>query len=67
MFNLDLNKQAQPAIFSRKKPFHPQVFFNEVPVECIVSQKHLYLNEYLHFSEHFNEKISKVQRGSISP
>ena len=68
MFNLDLNKQAQAVIFSRKKPFHPHVFFNEVPVECSVSQKHLYLhlNEYLHFSKHFNEKISKVQRGIIS-
>ena len=43
MFNLNLTKQAQEVIFTRKtvKPFHPQVFFNEVPVDRSVSQKHL--------------------------
>ena len=43
MFNLNLTKQAQEVIFTRKtvKPFHPQDFFNEVPVDRSVSQKHL--------------------------
>ena len=39
MFNPDLTKQAQEVIFSQKtvKPFHQQVFFDEVPVERSVS------------------------------
>ena len=47
------------------KPFHPQVFFNEVPVERSVSQKHLglHLDQKLDFSKHINEKISKAQKG----
>ena len=64
MFNPDLTKQAQEVIFSRKtvKPFHPHVFFNEVPVERSVSQKHLglHLDQKLDFSKHINEKISKA-------
>ena len=67
MFNPDLTKQAQEAIFSRKsvKPFHPQVFFNKVPVERSVFQKHLglHLDRKLDFSKHINEKISKAQKG----
>ena len=67
MFNPDLTKEAQEVIFSRKtvKPFHPQVFFNEVPVERSVSQKHLglHLDQKLDFSKHSNEKISKAQKG----
>ena len=47
IFNPDITKQAQEVIFSRKtvKPFHPQVFFNELPVEHGVSEKDL--NVYL--------------------
>ena len=67
MFNPDLTKQAHKVIFSRKtvKPFHPQVFFNEVPVERSVSQNHLdlYVDQKLDFSKHINEKISKAQKG----
>ena len=67
MFNPNLTKQAQEVIFSRKtvKPFHPHVFFNEVPVESSVSQKHLGLHQdqKLEFSKHINEKISKTQKG----
>ena len=67
MFNPDLTKQAQEVIFSRKtvKPFHPQVFLNEVPVERSHSQKHLglHLDQKLDFSKHINEKISKAQKG----
>ena len=67
MFNPDLTKQAQEVIFSPKtlKPFYPQVFFNEVPVERRVSQKHLglHLERQLDFSRHINEEISKAQKG----
>ena len=67
MFNPDLTKQAQEVIFSGKTvtPFHPQVFFNEDPVERIVSQKHLglHLHQKLDFSKRINEKISKAQKG----
>ena len=37
-FNPDLNKQAQEVIFSRKmnKSSHPQVFFKDIPVSCVV-------------------------------
>ena len=66
IFNPDLTKQSQEVIFSRKsvKPFHPQVFFNEVPVERSVSQKHLslHLDQKLDFSKDINE-ISKAQKG----
>ena len=67
MFNPDLTKQAQEVIFYRKivKFFYSQVFFNEVPVERSVSQKHLglHLDQKLDFSKHINEKISKAQKG----
>ena len=66
MFNPDLTKQPQEVTFYRKtvKPFHSRVFFNEVPVERSVSQKHLglHLDQKLDFSKHINEKISKVQK-----
>ena len=73
MFNPDLTKQAQEVIYSRKtvKPFHPHVFFNEVPVQRCVSQKKkkkkkkeigLHLNQKLDFSKHINETISKAQK-----
>ena len=40
-------------------------FFNEVPVERSVSQKHLglHLDQKLDFIKHINDKISKVQKG----
>ena len=46
MFNLEITKQAQEVIFSKKtvKPFHLQVFYNEVPVERSFSQKLLGLH-----------------------
>ena len=69
MCNPDLTKQAQEVVFSRKtvKPFHSQVFFNQVPVECSVSQKHLDLDldQKFDFSKNINEKISKVQKGKL--
>ena len=63
MFSSNITKQAQELIFSRRtvKPFNLQVFFNEVPVECSISQKHLglYLDQKLNFSNDINEKISQ--------
>ena len=43
MENNVLTKQTQEVAFSLKTimSFHTQVFFNEVPVERCVSQKHL--------------------------
>ena len=69
MFNPNITKQAQEAMFSRKKikPFHPQVFFNEVPVERSVSQEHLglQLDQKFNFNKHIKEKISKAQKGML--
>ena len=45
----------------KSEAFSPQVFFDEVPVERSVSQKHL--NQKFNFSKHINEKISKAQKG----
>ena len=65
--NPDLIKRAQEVIFSRKtaKPFHPQVFFNEVPVERNASQKHLclHLDQKLDFSKHINGSFPKARKG----
>ena len=67
MFKPDLTKQTREAVSSRKtvKSFHPQFFFNLVPVERSVSQKHLglHLDQKLNFSKHINEKISKARKG----
>ena len=66
-FNLDLSKQAQEVIFSRKivKISHPSLPFNTEPVARTTCQKHLglYLAEKLSFSDHINEKISKANKG----
>ena len=60
MFNHDLTKQAQEVIFSLKTvtPFHPHVFFNQVPVERSVSQKYLglHLDQKLDFSTFLKHK-----------
>ena len=64
-FNPDITKQTQEVIDFRTtvKPFHPQVFFNEVPVERSVSQRNLgiHLDQTLDFSKHINEKISVIR------
>ena len=46
------------------KPFHPQVLFNEVPVERSVSQKHLgvHLDQKLDFSKQINKKSLKHKK-----
>ena len=65
MFNPDITEEAEEIIFSRNRVnhFHPQVFFNEVPVERSVSHKHLglHLDQKLDFSKFINEKISKAK------
>ena len=62
-----LPKELKKLFFSRKtvKLFHPKVFFNEVPVERNVSQKHLclHLDQKLDFSKHTNESFPKAQKG----
>ena len=64
IFNPDLSKQAQKAIFSRKtnKISHPTTNFTTIPVACTSCQKHLglYLDEKLKFSQHINMKTSKA-------
>ena len=42
-FNLDISKQAQEVIFSRKpvKASHPAVFFDDIPLACCLNHKHL--------------------------
>ena len=42
-FNLDISKQAQEVIYSRKavKASHPAVFFDDIPVACCLNHKHL--------------------------
>ena len=55
-FNLDLSKQAQEVIFSRKlkNVSHPPLVFNNVNVSSCKSQKHLgiLLDAKLTFEEH---------------
>ena len=66
-FNPDPTKQAQEVIFSRKlkKPLHPSIKFNNVPVQNASSQKHLglILDDKLNFKSHLREKCSKFNKG----
>ena len=66
-FNPDRNKQAQEGIFSRKirKGFHPNLSFNDQPVERSVAHKHLglTLDEKLSFTNCINDKINKALKG----
>ena len=65
-FNPDPSKQAKEVIFSHKinKPLHPNLVFNNVPVDQVSSQKHLgmILDSKLNFNEHFKSVVSKVSR-----
>ena len=66
-FNPDKNKQAQQVIFSRKlrKVFHPNLSFNDQPIERSVAHKHLglTLDEKLSFTNCINDKINKTLKG----
>ena len=65
-FNLDLSKQAQEVIFSRKskRPTHPPFVFNNNNVSQTFSQKRLgfILNFKLTFEEHLNNVLAKVNK-----
>ena len=65
-FNPDISKQVQESIFSRKavKAFNLAVFFNDIPVACYSSHKHLgmYLHEKLNFGYHITGKIVKANK-----
>ena len=74
LFNPEVTKQAQK-VFSPKSPrvTHPTVYFNNSPVICSSSQKHVvvHLNEKHNFIHHiklksyyyFQLKISKANKG----
>ena len=67
VFNPDLTKQAIEIIFSckDKKPDHPEVFFNGIPIAREPHTKHLgvYLDSRLNFSKHIKEKVLKATKG----
>ena len=48
-----------------KKPLHPSIKFNNVPVQNAPSQKHLglILDDKLNFKSHLREKCSKFNKG----
>ena len=68
-FNPDPSKQAHEMIFSKKinKPVHPDLSFNQLPVERVVSEKHLglVLDEKLNFNSHLKMITDKATK-SIS-
>ena len=63
IFNPDLSKKAQEVIFSRKikKLLHPTLFFNNIPLNNSLFQKHLglSLDIKLNFSEHIKSITKK--------
>ena len=66
IFNLDLSKQAQEVIFSRKvkKPSHSLLIFSNIHVNQIPYQKHLsmVLQDKLNFVEHLKYTANKVNK-----
>ena len=66
-FNPDINKQAIEVIFShkKKKPVHPPLFFNGIPVKRENHTQHLgvILDQRLNFRKHIEEKIKKANKG----
>ena len=67
VFNPDLSKQATEVIFSckNKKPDHPELTFNGIPIAREPYTKHLgvYLDSRLNFSKHIKEKILIAMKG----
>ena len=65
-FNLDINKQTQEVIFSRRlqKSNHPSLTFNGTSVTQSEIQKHLgmFLDSKLDFKEHIQNVLSKVSK-----
>ena len=68
-FNPDPSKQAQEVIFSRniKKPNHPELIFNNIPVNQTSYQKHLgmFLDNKLNFGEHLKYITNKVNKSTV--
>ena len=67
VFNPDITKQAVEVIFSvkKKKPHHPDLNFNGIPVAREDHTKHLgvYLDSRLNFSKHIHEAVRKATKG----
>ena len=67
VFNPDITKQAIEVIFSvkKKKPIHPDLNFNGIPVAREDSTKHLgvRLDSKLNFSKHITEAVRKATKG----
>ena len=63
-FNPDPTKQAQEVIFSRKtnKKIHPKIFFSNIPVSKVDSQKHLglYIDSKLSFDIRIKTILTKM-------
>ena len=66
IFNPDLSKQAQQAIFSRKikKLLHPTLLFNNIPLRKSLFQKHLglTLDTKLNLSEAIKSITKKISK-----
>ncbi len=66
-FNPDITKQATEVIFSQKykKPNHPPLVFNGIPVAREISTKHLgmVLDDHLSLRKHVKEAIEKANKG----
>ena len=67
MFNPDITKQAVEVIFSvkKKKPNHPDLEFNGIPVAREDHTQHLglHLDSRLNFSKHISEAVRKATKG----
>ena len=67
VFNPDITKQAIEVIFSvkKKKPEHPELVLNGVPVARQEHTKHLgvYLDSGLNFFKHIREAVLKALKG----
>ena len=67
-FNTERTKPAEEVIFSQKTEniADPNLFFNNLPIVKIASQKHLRLNVdvRLMFNDHINEKMGKAMKGA---
>ena len=65
-FNPDTSKQAQKFIFSSKIKItaHPQLAFNDNPINETSTQKHLgiFLDFKLNFQDHFKNMLNKVNK-----
>ena len=65
-FNHDPSRQAQEVIFSRKikKPNHPELILNNIPVNQTSYQKHLgmFLDNKLNFGERLKYITNKVNK-----